>query len=407
LTLSALFSVNGSTTVQAHPANYDATVTFVIQSLTGIETIAWSVVGTSKSDQAALAVSLSGTPSGATATVTMPSDPGDGLGRAFMMKLRVTGEGTSAVHYAIFGKANSAGIIPAVVGEENVRNATHGWTDIFNQALNAIGGAAGSSGQLLYNNAGSIDGASGISVVGSETALAFGSTPASTGTIRGSNGFGLYVRNSENTADVFTIGVGSDEVVQVGDGTNAPEVDIKASNFIDLMIGATVEFRVSASTLDCNQNSITDVEHIALGSGTVSGQGLIRIPHGGGQVLVSARNQAGSADVAISTWGIGGNDWLIWGGATALNIYSTATGGTHIWWINNVTEMTLSATGLDLADNALTNVGDFDHDGTNLGFYGTAPIAKQTVTGAKGGNAALADLIVKLENLGLLNDSTS
>lgn len=310
MTLSALFSVNGSTTVQAHPANYDATVTFVIQSLTGIETIAWSVVGTSKSDQAALAVSLSGTPSGATATVTMPSDPGDGLGRAFMMKLRVTGEGTSAVHYAIFGKANSAGIIPAVVGEENVRNATHGWTDIFNQALNAIGGAAGSSGQLLYNNAGAIDGASGITVVGSETALAFGATPATSGAIRGSNGFTLQVRNAGNTANITTLFLGGDDVVYVGDGTTNPELDLRAANFVDIDIGVNLEYRFSSAAFDMNGNNLQEV-------------------------------------------------------------------------------------------------GDFDHDGTNLGFYGTAPTTKKTVMGARNGNAALASLLTQLAAYGLLTDSTT
>lgn len=43
----------------------------------------------------------------------------------------------------------------------------------------------------------------------------------------------------------------------------------------------------------------------------------------------------------------------------------------------------------------------------NVGFYGTAPGAKPTITGSKGANAALADLITKLAALGLLTDSTS
>lgn len=41
------------------------------------------------------------------------------------------------------------------------------------------------------------------------------------------------------------------------------------------------------------------------------------------------------------------------------------------------------------------------------GFYGAAPVAKPTVTGAKGGNAALASLITALANLGLITDGTS
>lgn len=44
---------------------------------------------------------------------------------------------------------------------------------------------------------------------------------------------------------------------------------------------------------------------------------------------------------------------------------------------------------------------------TGLGFYDAVPVAKQTVTGAKGGNAALASLMTALSNLGLVTDSTT
>jgi len=42
-----------------------------------------------------------------------------------------------------------------------------------------------------------------------------------------------------------------------------------------------------------------------------------------------------------------------------------------------------------------------------LGFHGATPVAKQTVTGSRGSNAALADLLTKLANLGLITDSTT
>lgn len=42
-----------------------------------------------------------------------------------------------------------------------------------------------------------------------------------------------------------------------------------------------------------------------------------------------------------------------------------------------------------------------------IGFYGGASVAKQTVTGSRGGNAALADLLAKLATLGLITDSSS
>jgi len=45
--------------------------------------------------------------------------------------------------------------------------------------------------------------------------------------------------------------------------------------------------------------------------------------------------------------------------------------------------------------------------GTALAFHGSAPVAKQTVTGSRGGNAALASLLSALSTMGLLTDSSS
>lgn len=44
---------------------------------------------------------------------------------------------------------------------------------------------------------------------------------------------------------------------------------------------------------------------------------------------------------------------------------------------------------------------------TTIGFNNTAPIAKPTVTGSKGGNAALASLLTALANYGLVTDSST
>lgn len=42
-----------------------------------------------------------------------------------------------------------------------------------------------------------------------------------------------------------------------------------------------------------------------------------------------------------------------------------------------------------------------------IGFFGTNKIAKPTVTGSRGANAALASLLTSLSNLGLVTDSSS
>ncbi len=55
-----------------------------------------------------------------------------------------------------------------------------------------------------------------------------------------------------------------------------------------------------------------------------------------------------------------------------------------------------------------SNTADLiEWNATGLGFFGTAPIAKPTVTGAKGGNAALTSLLAQLAALGLITDSTT
>ena len=45
--------------------------------------------------------------------------------------------------------------------------------------------------------------------------------------------------------------------------------------------------------------------------------------------------------------------------------------------------------------------------GEKVGFFGATPVAQAAVTGSRGGNAALADLIAKLVALGLITDSTT
>src|SRR5690606_36471049 len=61
----------------------------------------------------------------------------------------------------------------------------------------------------------------------------------------------------------------------------------------------------------------------------------------------------------------------------------------------------------------LTGAGDLDVAGNvrvsgNIGFYNTTPQAKPTVTGSRGGNAALASLLTALATLGLItNNSTA
>lgn len=51
--------------------------------------------------------------------------------------------------------------------------------------------------------------------------------------------------------------------------------------------------------------------------------------------------------------------------------------------------------------------GAIDHDGTTLGLLGAAPVARQVLTGSRGGNAALQSVISALVAYGLATDTTT
>jgi hypothetical protein len=51
--------------------------------------------------------------------------------------------------------------------------------------------------------------------------------------------------------------------------------------------------------------------------------------------------------------------------------------------------------------------GALNHDGSTIGLNGNTPVAKGTITGSRGGNAALASLLTFLASRGDITDSTS
>jgi hypothetical protein len=48
-----------------------------------------------------------------------------------------------------------------------------------------------------------------------------------------------------------------------------------------------------------------------------------------------------------------------------------------------------------------------DPDADQLGFHGEIPVSRQTVTGSRGGNAALASLLTALDTVGLITDGST
>ena len=142
MTLSAAFTVNGVANPAAHSAAYGSTVTLAITSLTGVDSVAFSIVGVSKSTQSVPALTNSGIPLGSTATFALPADPGDGLGRSFRVKCLVTNNasGEQAVSYGVVGAVNANGTLPIAFGEELDRNASYGWIDAVNSGGRSLAG---------------------------------------------------------------------------------------------------------------------------------------------------------------------------------------------------------------------------------------------------------------------------
>lgn len=99
------------------------------------------------------------------------------------------------------------------------------------------------------------------------------------------------------------------------------------------------------------------------------------------------------------------SQWSFYSPSTVLGLQivpgatSTMTGGATSWTLD-------AAAIINLGTTAATSV-KIGRTGQSLGFYGTTPITKITVSGAKGGNVALANLLTALVNLGLIADTTT
>jgi hypothetical protein len=108
----------------------------------------------------------------------------------------------------------------------------------------------------------------------------------------------------------------------------------------------------------------------------------------GGTGRLYARDLAGTTERQI--WG-----WL-----------SDGAGIGRVYGLQTITRIVPAGSGTVRIRNN-TNTADLIEVGSGIGFFGTANIAKPTITGAKGGNAALASLLTQGAALGLWTDSTT
>jgi hypothetical protein len=123
-----------------------------------------------------------------------------------------------------------------------------------------------------------------------------------------------------------------------------------------------------------------------------------------------------------------GESLLVRKASTGTKIFDVDTSGDIVYVINGADLRLTSgdyagttfnvdgATGNTDVSGALSVVGDVSLNGggfrlngagTQMGFYGATQIPKPTITGSRGGNVALADLLTKLASIGLITNSTS
>ncbi len=121
--------------------------------------------------------------------------------------------------------------------------------------------------------------------------------------------------------------------------------------------------------------------YIGVNSSTLPTTGGVRLPL---NVGVHTRSTGGTS---VNLLTLDGSDIIQIGQTTSINALTASAANT-----------------ITLAVSAGTR---FSANGTGIGFYTTSPVAKPTVTGSRGGIAALASLLTALSGQGLLTDSSS
>lgn len=228
--------------------------------------------------------------------------------------------------------------------------------------------AAGSAVQLY------VDAGNNRVIVGSSTALGSDTTPNLQVVGRlylapdgGGNDQALFLRHNNGAVGSFTLGATNSATPDLIFKNNAGTQIARLLTAGGAIVGTSTAF-VGAEKLLVNGGALLQ------GATTVSTGGLT-VTAGG--LTVSAGSSTFAASVTVSSGGIG------------------------------VTGSSVFNSGVTVLNGINVTTGNASFPNTGIGFFGTSPIVKPTVTGAKAGNAALTSLMTTLANLGLLTDSTT
>jgi len=326
----------------------------------------------------------------------------------------IVGAQTSPTHRVeVFGSANDT-----VAGSVRTRNATSGTNALcwFQAQSGTAGAAVGTFGaaSTSYNASGQLTGRVFVHTGGSsETGITLSAAQA---------GQDLRI-NTGGAAERVRI-TAAGEVLIGTTSTLGKLAVLGGSDQSQLLIRA---FSTQTSALvDFQQNGGTSIWQIA-NNGNVTHQGtqqslaLVINSNTAGANRFGTAGAVSGAMLTLSTGGTGNVGLAIKGVASqtasliTLNQISSTSTTREVASVNGgfVVATDVSRTGflqLSATDfNATRNFLRGEADGTNplIGVLGATPVARQTVTGSRGGNAALASLLTAMATFGWITDSTS
>lgn len=179
--------------------------------------------------------------------------------------------------------------------------------------------------------------------------------------------------------------------------------------------GDTTLYRGAADTLKTD-DSLVIATRATVGNGTLQSAQFHAEGAGTNQVLLAKATAAGTATVAViavetPTTAKRGFDFRLTGDTVArLAVDASASSSGTLTFGDGTTADTVlyrSAADTLKTDDSLHVAATFRHLGSSLGFFNATAVAKPTVTGSRGGNAALASFLTAMASLGLITDSTT
>jgi hypothetical protein len=241
----------------------------------------------------------------------------------------------------------------------------------------------------------------------STNVISFGTTPATTGNFRIDGGAGFQFiasKSGASSTQVNWLEYTTSNTVTIGDSAQTGIVTAQASSAIRISAAGRLLLNCSTTTPELQLSGVADTTIQPATSATAAS---------GFQFTLKGQNRTASTGTSV------GGLVLVKGG-DATGATATHTGGKLQLQGGDATGASGTRTGGDLelragtgaTANGATTIFDnatarIKVDGTGIGVFNTAPAAKQTVTGSRGGNAALASFLTGMATFGWITDSTT